>query len=169
VFDIIGEPTRDQTLDDWKRSFDNVLPEPLRRNVNFLGGMPNPEVLRCLPNYRYAYFASVVENFPYSHMESMASGVACVIASGGGAKELIQESNAAVPSQRKASSIAAALNRLLDNESSWKEMGHAARRTVATHFDAAFVMEATCQAYERAVECVGRATKDRRVVVRELK
>ena len=134
-FHIIGqqEPRPKQGWIEW--ILDRV-PEQHRNSIKYLGGLPYDQIARTISAYPVAIFASTWENFPYTELECMWSGLACVSASGGGACELGVDGESHVRALRKPSAIARAVVELFRDRSRIERIGKSGQAHVQARFSA---------------------------------
>jgi glycosyltransferase involved in cell wall biosynthesis len=108
--------------------------------------------MQLLPEYSIAYFASLVENFPYSHMECMAAGIACVIGSAGGAHEVAEHNHSAVLTRLHPDNIARELIALLKDPVRRRQLQIQAQSHIYKHLRAEVIMQRMLTAYEQALQ-----------------
>jgi glycosyltransferase involved in cell wall biosynthesis len=93
-----------------------------------------------------AVLPSREEAFPMFLLEAMAHRCAVVATDVGGVRELLGDAGAVVPSEN-ADALAAALTRLVTDESARAELSAAAGRRIAERFDSAVVARAWTETY----------------------
>lgn len=106
------------------------------------------EVGNLLQNSSAAFFPSLWENFPYSCMEAMASGLIVAASECGGYPEMIaNEINGLLFKPGDPDDLASVMRRILDTPHTMENLGEEARRTVGEFFDSKAVCRRAEQFY----------------------
>ncbi|MHB1222541.1 MAG: glycosyltransferase family 4 protein [Gemmatimonadaceae bacterium] len=129
------------------------LPAAAADHVRFHGHVGAGEVLAALDDARAAVFPSYAEAFAHAPMEAMATGCPTVYTLRGSGRELITPEVDGLlvdPDDRMA--IAAALVRLLTDDSLARRLGDAGRRTVAERFSVERMVAMSTQFYAGCAE-----------------
>jgi glycogen synthase len=119
--------------------------------VEIVPGVPYAEVPNHLPINSIACFQSTWETFGYTHVEAMYCGLATVIASRGGARELGDHNVHLVYSQRTAAGLAAAITNLLSNPALRQRLGEAGRQHIASNYSSRQIALKMMRIYGQAV------------------
>ena len=152
-FDFIGQDCRKDNHTSWQQWIMGTLPHNCRNNVQFAGGVAHPDVIQhLLPRHSVAFFASVHEAMPYSHLECMDAGLACVLASGGGAQEIGEHGRSVIRTPRNPRKIAQALIHLLKDPALRARIGQGARQRIADTFAAKRIAHQMHEFYLRTLE-----------------
>lgn len=108
--------------------------------IQHIAGVEHGRIPELLENSSAAFFPSIWENFPYSCMEAMASGLTVAASDCGGYPEMIEDKTSGLLfNTGDAESIASAMRWILENPEKAREMGKRARTRVREHFDVAAV------------------------------
>jgi glycosyltransferase involved in cell wall biosynthesis len=156
-FEIIGQ-SMPRSGGDWRTWVERRLPARGAPLVSFHGGIPYPELPHLMAGHSLAVFASTWENCPYTQLEAMAIGMACVSASGGGARELGTNGVSVLQCARSEKEIAAALLLLVDNSALRRQIGEAARCVIQRDFAPEIIAAQMIEHYRtaRTVAATGR-------------
>ncbi|OIQ89952.1 D-inositol-3-phosphate glycosyltransferase [mine drainage metagenome] len=136
---------------DYREWIVSRLPVGSRARVEFLGGVPHDTIASVMPADGIACFFSVFEAQGYTHMEAMHHGLATVIASGGGARELGTHERDVLLCRRRSADIAAAVLKLADDAPLRRRIADAGRRRVAEAYGAASIANAMLGLYVSTV------------------
>ena len=129
-FVSIGQHGERRAGTSWGEWIMDAVPASHRSHVALLGGKAPSEVAALLRTQRVALFASVFETFSYTVVECMSAGLACVVASGGGPRELGRHGTHFLLAPRSPAAIADALVRLLGQPGTVATLGEAAEAHV---------------------------------------
>lgn len=154
-FELIGQDKHRENNESWYEWVLRKTPPRFREQIRMLGGVPHAQIPEHLARHSVAVFASKVENFPYTVLESMDAGLACVVASGGGAHEVGVDGVTVLNSPRRASEIAARLVRLLRDPNMRQRMGAAAQNQVRAEFGTEVISQKMELVYLTAIERAG--------------
>jgi len=144
-FHIIGQQVGKRPWIDW---IQEQVPKRHRAQIVYVGGLPYAEVGGRISSYSMAVFASVWENFPYTELECMWEGLACVSASGGGPAELGLNGVSHLRAERSPKKIAESLIKLLRDERLRSRIGQVARNSARSEFNAENVAAQMPEVYE---------------------
>jgi glycogen synthase len=144
IFELIGAnalgPNRIQGEDVLR----HLIPRDVRSRFVVRGGQKRSSILSFLGNARLAVVPSRWENFPYSCIEAMASGLPVIATREGGMTEMIQDGRTGwLAHEATSAGLDEALRRAL--ETSWtriSEMGQEAARDIRMLCDNKKVLEA---------------------------
>ena len=114
-FVIIGQDGQKSRQVSWWKHIETALPRHVLSRVSYLGGIENAKLSKILRQFSIAAFMSVEENFPYTVLECMAEGLACVVGSGGGGQEMGVSGESVVNVDRNSVSVSSAIVGLLEN------------------------------------------------------
>lgn len=106
-----------------------------RSAIEMIPGVPHADLAKYFPTDGVASFQSTFESFGYTHVETMASGIATVIASGGGAQELGIPGATFVAADRCPKAIASAICSLLSDRIARSQLGAAGKAYVESEFN----------------------------------
>jgi len=152
--DVIGQVGRRRSRE--REPYDawvlRKLPRHYRASVHFKGGISYADIPACIEQHGIAVFMSTWESFGYTHVECMYEGVACVIASRGGARELGVHLESVMYVERSPASIAAGVSRLLVDSQLRNTIAVEGARTVRERFGGEDVFRTTAELYRRAVK-----------------
>jgi glycogen synthase len=109
-------------------------------SVDWIRGVPGPSIQDYLRQSSVAVFPSLWENFSYSCLEAMASGLAIVASRCGGYEEMItHKKNGLLFEPGNVEDLAGQLARLLAEPHLGKTLGAAARASATEKFDSSVV------------------------------
>ncbi|QDU32288.1 Glycosyl transferases group 1 [Poriferisphaera corsica] len=153
TFDLVGQDTgygigRKKRWSEWLKK--RIKREYLDR-VNIRGGVPHHEIEGLLRGCDIAYFNSVFENFPYSHLEAMVNGLYTVVGSNGGAQELGEDGCSVVRVVREPGAIAEGILGGLRDQEKCLEVGRAGCEYVREHYHAPNIAKSMMALYESIV------------------
>jgi glycosyltransferase involved in cell wall biosynthesis len=114
-----------------------------------------------LRQYSLAVFASTWEIFPYEQLVCMWAGMACVCASGGGAKELGESGRSLLLSPRRPAAIARRVAGLLKYPEFRAQIGRSAKIHARQKFSGHRIADLMFAVYASALTA-SQATKARR-------
>lgn len=146
-FVSIGQDSARTERETWGAWIRRMLPTERQHLVTLLGGRPPAQVDALLADQRIALFASVFETFSYTLVECMAKGLACVVASGGGARELADHGTHLLLAPRSAPAIADTLVQLLSQPGTVDVLGQAAAAHVRDVLTAPAITDRVVSAY----------------------
>lgn len=130
----------------------------LQDRVNFLGFLPNPELLQRLPNYSLFLHPSRVtisgdrEGIPNAMLEAMACGLPVVATGHSGIPEAVsdgQEGRLVPPDDDEA--LAQAVADILTDDDTYSQMSIAARNRIIREFSSERAIKQLCDAYRDAI------------------
>lgn len=136
---VVGPDMGRAKQKSWTSYIESSLTSDQKERIKFYGGVPHQDVASLIGKHQVAVFASIFECFPYSHLECMQLGLACVIASGGGARELGKDGVSLLRSERDATALAAAVQRLFEDGQLRRSIGVRARSEVVERFSSATI------------------------------
>lgn len=131
----------------------------LQDRVNFLGFLPNRELLERLPNYSLFLHPSRVtisgdrEGIPNAMLEAMACGLPVVATGHSGIPEAVsdgQEGRLVPPDDDEA--LAQAVADILTDDDTYSQMSIAARNRIVREFSSERAIKQLCDAYRDAIE-----------------
>lgn len=131
----------------------------LQDRVNFLGFLPNRELLERLPNYSLFLHPSRVtisgdrEGIPNAMLEAMACGLPVVATGHSGIPEAVsdgQEGHLVPPDDDEA--LAQAVADILTDDDTYSQMSIAARNRIIREFSSERAIKQLCDAYRDAIE-----------------
>jgi len=133
TFDFVGSDTSlSGSKGSVRECLDAMIPRTLKRRFRFHGTQPRPQLLRILAQASIAVVPSVWENFPYSCLEAMATGLPVLVSPKGGMTELINDGECGwVAADATADALASTLRRVLSTP--WEKraaMGREAAQAV---------------------------------------
>jgi glycosyltransferase involved in cell wall biosynthesis len=119
-FDVVGQDEHYKSIllrrnKAWAEYIKKRLSVTGLRNTTFKGGINHLALDQHLLKGDIAVFLSTWETQGYTHSEAMARGLSCVIASGGGARELGRDGRDLIFAERNSKDIAAKCVTLIDN------------------------------------------------------
>lgn len=108
------------------------IPKPVRQQIRFHGGRDHAGVCEVLARASAVVVPSRWENFPYSCIEAMATGLPAVVSPDGGMRELVDDGVSGwIADSCTPAGLAAALRRALDTSGEQRQrMGQAALQSV---------------------------------------
>lgn len=112
-FVCIGQDGQRTSRETWGAWIRHSIPSRHRAQVDLCGGVAPDAVRGALATQRIALIASVFETFSYTLVECMTEGLACVVASAGGPRELGRHGTHLMLAQRTPDAIADSLVHLL--------------------------------------------------------
>jgi glycosyltransferase involved in cell wall biosynthesis len=148
---VLGPDMGRSKRESWRSFIESSLTADQKKRIRFYGGVPHQDVASLIVKHQVAIFASVFECFPYSHLECMQLGLPCVIASGGGAKELGQDGESLLRSERNAKSLSAGICRLLEDSTLRRSIGSRAQSEVLERFSSATIALQMESFFERCI------------------
>ncbi|NLE01242.1 MAG: glycosyltransferase family 4 protein [Fibrobacter sp.] len=121
----------------------------LENKVTIIPGVPHEELKKYLQMSAVAFFPSLWENFPYSCLEAMASGLTVVTSDTGGYPDMVNNNECGLLVKANShASLYQAMKYLLEKPQLVRELGLNARRRVQTLFDSSKVCELMEKIYE---------------------
>lgn len=166
---MYGKDARSEYGGGMRDELRSRLPAAAVDHVWFHGHVSVSEVLAALGEARAAVFPSYAEAFAHAPLEAMATGCPTVYTTRGSGRELItQESDGLLVDPDDRMAIAAALVRLLTDDSLARRLGDAGRATVAERFSVERLVAMSTQFYAgcaerfRAREAAGTSGAGRR-------
>ncbi|HWO43708.1 MAG TPA: glycosyltransferase, partial [Candidatus Eisenbacteria bacterium] len=90
-FDFVGANILEKDKLSSQRLLDSLIPEALRRRFRFHGSQPHALRTQFLARARIAVIPSRWENFPYTCIEAMSSGLPVIASREGGMAEMVTE------------------------------------------------------------------------------
>jgi glycogen synthase len=122
----------------------------LTNRIEWIRGVPSTEVKRYLRKSSIAVFPSLWENFPYSCLEAMASGLAVISSKTGGYLDMIEDGvSGLLVAPENHLLLAQKIRELIGQSHLVKKLGAAARRQVTDRFDTAPVSRLTEDFYRQ--------------------
>jgi glycosyltransferase involved in cell wall biosynthesis len=149
-FELVGQDTPRTQRETWREHVARRCPVSFRPNVIFHEGVPHAQLPGILALHRVALFASRLESSSYAVMECMWAGLACVVASQGGAQELGEHGISVLNVSRDPEQVAASVLRLLGDAALRLKIGDAARTRIRTAFDPARIAAEMESIYRQA-------------------
>jgi spore coat protein SA len=129
-----------------------TLSPEVRAHVHWLGAVPHAQVIEALSQTDILINPSFYESFGNSVIEAMAAGVPVVASAVGGMKETVMpEQTGLLVEAGNAEQLAAAILRLLQDETVCQNMGQAGRQRVSQRYTWEQIVEALLQQYGRLV------------------
>lgn len=135
----------------------------LEDRINFLGFLPNQELLARLPDYSLFVHPSRVtasgdrEGIPNSMLEAMAYGLPVVATGHSGIPEAISHGvEGLLVEQDDPTGLAEAIARVLGNEGAYLRMSAAARARIELDFSSLRAVDELCAAYREAIILAGQ-------------
>ncbi|MFP4015186.1 MAG: glycosyltransferase family 4 protein [Chitinispirillaceae bacterium] len=105
-----------------------------------IAGVGHDRIPELLQNSSAAFFPSLWENFPYSCMEAMASGLTVAASDCGGYPEMLEDGvSGLLFTSENTESIASTMRWILENPEQAEKLGKQARIRVRGHFDVSAV------------------------------
>ncbi|KDN56043.1 glycosyltransferase family 4 protein [Flavobacterium seoulense] len=133
----------------WKM-MKSLFTEQALLNVNYLGSVPYHEIQKYINEAIVCVFPSFAEALPVSWIEAMAMQKAIVASNIGWATDVIDDTvNGFLVNPKEHKEYAAAILKLLADESLREEMGKAARQKVINKFSIAMVAKQSLDFYKR--------------------
>lgn len=162
TFNIIGRDTfvtKDEIAfaGDEKSSFKfrliNEIPTEFKKNVNFLGYVPQDNLAKYYQDCDIFVAPSLYESFGLIYIEAMSYAKPVIGCGVGGIPEVVkdQETGILVPPEDHLS-LARAVIRLLEDSDLRRNMGIKARASVEKNFSRELMVERTLQAYKRVLK-----------------
>jgi glycogen synthase len=126
-------------------------------NVEFIEGVPHPQIPSLLANTDVCVFPSVWENFPYACLEAMSAARGVVGSRAGGMAEIIEHGRTGllIP-PRDHVAIAEAIIKLLTDSQLRMAMGRGAREKVLRDYDPDVIAPLQEACYARAIDLARR-------------
>ena len=119
------------------------IPDRLKPRFHFRGSKPRAELSRFLGQARMAVVPSRWENFPYTCVEAMCSGIPVIVSPEGGMAEMIRDGETGwLADNARSDGLAAAVRRALATlPSRIEEMGHQAAMDIRRKCDNGKIVE----------------------------
>jgi glycosyltransferase involved in cell wall biosynthesis len=137
-------------VDTWRRYAASLGLGPDR--VTFLGVVPREELLERLRRASVVAVPSFMESCPYSLIEAMAFGKPVVASAVPGIMDMVEhERSALLVAPGNPDALAAALTRILMDESLGRRLGAAAAESARERFSLARMCDETLQYFERVL------------------
>jgi glycosyltransferase involved in cell wall biosynthesis len=136
-----------------KDSYLKSLSDKHRNNNIFLDHVNRDELPLFYKNALFCIFPSRWENFPFTCLEAMASGVAVIGSRSGGMAEMIEENiSGLLVTPDNPEELRAKICLLLDNEELRKTLGKNAIKRVREKFDIEVVVRETIKVYQEVID-----------------
>ncbi len=121
----------------------------IAHKVTWIKGVPQNEISSFLQNSSVAFFPSLWENFPYTCLEAMASGIAVCASDCGGYPEMVDnQQNGLLFKTGDVPSLVSQMTRLLQDCELVKKLGKNARIKVNTCFDSNVIYQKALNFYQ---------------------
>src|SRR5262249_3311825 len=150
-FEFVGQDTLRTRHEGWQSYLLRHTPSSGQANLAFRAGVSFAELPSVLARHRVGLFVSRFESASYTLMECMWAGLACVVASQGGAQELGEDGQSVLNTSRRPSAIVTNLVRLLRDGELRRRLSIGARARVEAAFHPARIAAQMESIYERAI------------------
>lgn len=150
-FEVVGPDQPMDRRETWGEMLIRRTPERFRSRIDLRGAVRPRELPRYLQRHSIAVFASSVESFSYTLLECMQAGIACVVATGGGARELGEDGVSTLHVARDPAAISEAVVALLRDPQLRQRMGEAAQVRARSRFCGSVVAKQAETVYAAAI------------------
>lgn len=150
-FELIGQSMPKEKKDDWAEWILKNVPQNRHEQIILHGGISYLDLPKFLKSHSVAFFASTWESFGYTHIECMYAGIACVIASNGGAREIAIDGISCINTSRHPKAIAKALTQLLKDFNLRKSIGLEAHKRVTYEYSSKKIASQMVKVYEDVI------------------
>ena len=134
------------------RYLDKVRRMGLSGCCSFIGPLPKEQIIQLIQASSIVVLPSLIENFPYIILESMACGVPVVANNIGGIPEIIEDGyNGKLIKSLSPRNLAMTILNLLQDESLRSSLGKHARETINNKFSWTVNIKKYCELYSDAL------------------